>query len=211
MSNNENRPAALRAVQHGADLISFISLVIYAGVAVLAGAFLLYLWRFGGQGLSGSQTVWGEAGDFIGGVSNPVLSFLALMALLMTVRLQAAQLDAAREELAEARAAQEKAEQRQLEQLSAARKLAEAQTRTALAQERTAIVAERQARATDVAIRVQVLGVAVQDAEQTIARLRMELGSLPANDKHRRNELEDKLEYFKARKRDLGKVNRPAF
>lgn len=41
---------------------------------------------------------WGQAGDFFGGVLNPLLSFMALMAVLYTVRLQREELKEAREE-----------------------------------------------------------------------------------------------------------------
>jgi hypothetical protein len=139
MSDNENqRPAAEQAKVRGTDLANLLSWVLGFGALVLFVAWWSYLWTFGGSGLTREQGVWGQLGDFIGGVTNPILSFLALIALLMTVKLQADQLNAAREELAEARAGQERAEKRQLEQVELARQLAEAQGRTAQAQESAA-------------------------------------------------------------------------
>lgn len=41
---------------------------------------------------------WGQLGDFIGGMLNPVLSFFALLAVLISLRSQSAELRAAREE-----------------------------------------------------------------------------------------------------------------
>ncbi|MGU2089366.1 putative phage abortive infection protein [Pseudomonas aeruginosa] len=41
---------------------------------------------------------WGQLGDFIGGMLNPVLSFFALLAVLLSLRSQSAELRAAREE-----------------------------------------------------------------------------------------------------------------
>lgn len=41
---------------------------------------------------------WGQAGDFFGGVLNPLLSFMALMAVLYTVKLQRQEIKEAREE-----------------------------------------------------------------------------------------------------------------
>lgn len=41
---------------------------------------------------------WGQLGDFFGGILNPLLSFMALMAVLYTVRLQREELRQAREE-----------------------------------------------------------------------------------------------------------------
>lgn len=57
-----------------------------------------YLYRFDG-GFSDSQADWGVFGDFIGGVLNPVFGFLALIALLMTISLQATELRLTRKEL----------------------------------------------------------------------------------------------------------------
>lgn len=45
------------------------------------------------------QEVWGQFGDFVGGILNPILSFLSLIALVYTVLLQVRQLDIARDEL----------------------------------------------------------------------------------------------------------------
>ncbi|MBT8767565.1 putative phage abortive infection protein [Metapseudomonas boanensis] len=41
---------------------------------------------------------WGQIGDFFGGILNPLLSFMALMAVLYTIRLQREELKEAREE-----------------------------------------------------------------------------------------------------------------
>jgi uncharacterized membrane protein len=51
----------------------------------------------------GSATYWGQIGDFVGGVLNPILSFIALLAVVLSLRSQASELRAAR---AEARASQ---------------------------------------------------------------------------------------------------------
>lgn len=52
---------------------------------------------------SGSANYWGQIGDFVGGVLNPILSFIALLAVVLSLRSQASELRAAR---AEARASQ---------------------------------------------------------------------------------------------------------
>lgn len=41
---------------------------------------------------------WGQLGDFFGGVLNPILSFVAILAVLYTIRLQSRELGEAREE-----------------------------------------------------------------------------------------------------------------
>lgn len=48
----------------------------------------------------GQQVIqyWGQLGDFFGGVLNPILSFVAILAVLYTIRLQSKELGEAREE-----------------------------------------------------------------------------------------------------------------
>lgn len=58
----------------------------------------LYAWQFQG-GLSGTQEVWGQFGDYLGGVLNPMLGFLTLLALLVTITLQSRELRLSTEEL----------------------------------------------------------------------------------------------------------------
>lgn len=52
---------------------------------------------------SNSAAYWGQIGDFVGGVLNPVLSFIALLAVVLSLRSQASELKVAR---AEAKVAQ---------------------------------------------------------------------------------------------------------
>jgi hypothetical protein len=52
----------------------------------------------------------GTFGDFMGGTLNPILSFFALIALLLTIILQSNELEATREELKRSATAQEKSE-----------------------------------------------------------------------------------------------------
>ena len=67
-------------------------------LTVVLLVFLFYFYNFSAP-LSNSQQIWGEFGDFIGGTLNPILSFLALIALLMTITLQSKQLFFSRQEL----------------------------------------------------------------------------------------------------------------
>lgn len=71
------------------------SLAIGAGILV-SGAFVLRFWDVG---FSTSSEHWGQFGDYIGGLLNPVFSFAALVALLWTIRLQSAELRLSRKEL----------------------------------------------------------------------------------------------------------------
>ncbi|PZR11256.1 MAG: hypothetical protein DI539_20825 [Flavobacterium psychrophilum] len=66
----------------------------------------LYFFNFHG-GMSDSPGDWGTFGDYVGGLLNPVLSYLSLIALLITINLQIKELDATRTELTHSRMAQE--------------------------------------------------------------------------------------------------------
>nr|WP_164676875.1 hypothetical protein [Pseudomonas chengduensis] len=67
----------------------YIALSIIFAFAVLAItiASSLYASQFFGA-LSSKQGTWGEFGDFFGGTLNPILSFLTIIALLLTIILQ---------------------------------------------------------------------------------------------------------------------------
>jgi hypothetical protein len=55
----------------------------------------LYLYNFGTWplGLSNDPAVWGQFGDYIGGLLNPIFSSLAFSGLVITIILQARQID----------------------------------------------------------------------------------------------------------------------
>ena len=65
---------------------------------ILAVAFIWYFMYFNGE-ISQKQEIWGVFGDYIGGILNPVFSFLALVALLLTIVLQSKELEETRKEL----------------------------------------------------------------------------------------------------------------
>lgn len=64
----------------------FMAAVVYPLTIILFVA-LKYTDKFGTE-LSGSHEVWGQFGDYFGGILNPLLSFFAFLALLYTVYLQ---------------------------------------------------------------------------------------------------------------------------
>jgi uncharacterized membrane protein len=72
---------------------------------VLCIAFFTYWWHFSSYPISTNPTDWGPFGDFIGGIANPIFSFFALIALLLTLAMQSKQLEAARKELDRTQAA----------------------------------------------------------------------------------------------------------
>ncbi|HAS6391853.1 TPA: putative phage abortive infection protein [Vibrio parahaemolyticus] len=83
-------------------LLAWIGVI--ATTAVVA-ALVFYFTHFSGE-LSNKQEDWGTFGDFLGGSLNPLLSFLGLIALLLTIVLQNRELEATREELARSAEAQ---------------------------------------------------------------------------------------------------------
>jgi hypothetical protein len=85
-------------------LFAWISLIAATATSVLLGSFFVYWLFFHGNPLSANPTDWGPFGDFIGGVTNPILSFFALLALLLTLVVQSRQLDAARIQMIQSQA-----------------------------------------------------------------------------------------------------------
>lgn len=74
-----------------------LALLLIAATALLA-VFALYGAYFD-RGLDKTQEVWGQFGDFFGGTLNPFLSFLGLIALVLTLALQSRQLELAKVEV----------------------------------------------------------------------------------------------------------------
>lgn len=63
-------------------------------VAVVLG---FYVYHFGSMKISGNPDHWGTFGDYVGGVLNPIFSFIGLGAVLLTFRLQMKELAKASE------------------------------------------------------------------------------------------------------------------
>jgi len=75
-------------------VIILISAVLWGG-AVIGG----YVFAFRGREILIKTEAWGQFGDFIGGMLNPGFSFLALMALLITVYQNQKELEETRKEV----------------------------------------------------------------------------------------------------------------
>jgi len=84
-----------------------VGLVIVALLAAIA-VFSLYRSHFDGA-WAPAQNTWGEFGDYFGGVLNPILTFITLIALVWALRLQSNELEATRYELYETRIANKRA------------------------------------------------------------------------------------------------------
>lgn len=63
-------------------------------LALLVLILLLYFYKFNAQ-ISDDHAVWGQFGDYVGGILNPILGFFSFVALLITLRMQAVQSETA--------------------------------------------------------------------------------------------------------------------
>lgn len=79
-------------------VVKKLFLLVPAGFILLAVVVGLYFFQFFGP-LSDDGSSWGEFGDYVGGVLNPVFGFLALIALLWTIALQSKELRHSTQEL----------------------------------------------------------------------------------------------------------------
>jgi hypothetical protein len=103
-----------RSVKHARVLRRWLLGVAITLALVVAG---VYFAKFGG-GLNSDQQVWGQFGDYVGGLLNPVFAFLALIGFLATLIIQTQELDLTRKELkksSEALKSQHEATSRQVE------------------------------------------------------------------------------------------------
>jgi uncharacterized membrane protein len=75
----------------------------YLGVSVLfyfiAVVVCLYLWKFNGLTFGNTADVWGQMGDYFGGMLNPIFAFASFIALLYTIQIQSEELRLTRKEL----------------------------------------------------------------------------------------------------------------
>lgn len=82
-----------------ADRLPTILLALVALASVCAAiALAFYFYNFAG-GLSTSTEIWGQFGDYFGGSLNPIFAFLGLIALLLSIYVQALELRHSSEEL----------------------------------------------------------------------------------------------------------------
>ena len=80
-----NEPADKSQDEYAVPVQWLISLLAIPAIlsAVLLG---MYAWQFS-RGLSHKQEAWGQFGDFIGGVLNPFVSWITLIAVAFSLRL----------------------------------------------------------------------------------------------------------------------------
>lgn len=81
------------------DIHKWAIWIVASAVVVLALVIAAYAVRFGRSSISSDPAAWGQFGDFLGGISNPILSFLTIAMLAVTIVLQARQLAISSKEL----------------------------------------------------------------------------------------------------------------
>ena len=82
------------------NLSSLLTGILVAASVSILVVVAFYVSNFS-LGLSPKADVWGQFGDYIGGTLNPILSFLALISLLVTLWVQSQSLDTARKQIAQ--------------------------------------------------------------------------------------------------------------
>jgi hypothetical protein len=90
------------------DLFLWLVGIFVVSTAVLVATLLLYFVALSlGFVTEASHARWGTFGDFVGGLLGPLLGFLSLIALLLTIVLQNRELEETRKELKQSREAHE--------------------------------------------------------------------------------------------------------
>lgn len=79
-----------------------------AAIVIIAGVFGAYTNQFSEHALGGPAE-WGMFGDYVGGLANPLLSFLTIFLLIVSLYFQTQELAATRDELAQSKEAMQKA------------------------------------------------------------------------------------------------------
>lgn len=84
-----------------------LGLLFSVAIIFVLGIFAFYIDTFSNEVITKDAESFAFFGDFIGGTLNPILAFLAFLALLYTIKIQSDELSATREELAKSAEAQQ--------------------------------------------------------------------------------------------------------
>ena len=167
---NEDDLRAKLASMGTAHMPTVLAKMLGAAILLLVIVFTVFFIAFVGRGVS-TQETWGQFGDFIGGTLNPLFSFLSLIALVLTVALQARQLDLAHEQLENSRD-ELRATQDEL------KKSAEAQRASAAAQ-------QEQAKYSVIAAQIDALRASLAVASESLSQAQA-AGQLSGPDTYQR-------------------------
>ncbi|MDO8926477.1 MAG: hypothetical protein Q7U94_06145 [Sideroxyarcus sp.] len=154
--SGQDLPTKLKTFDSSRLVVWLAWILSIAGCIVLF-VYLTYIRAFGKFGFSESQDVWGQFGDFTGGTLSPILSFLSLIALVLTLTLQSRQLD-----ITQATHENSKAE------LEATR---DELRRSADAQRQTATALEEQAKHAIISAKLSALRAALDVTSETLRQM----------------------------------------
>lgn len=147
--------------------------MLAASVAIIAAILAYALWAY--PGCDDEKALWGQFGDFMGGTLNPILSFLALIALVRTLALQNKQLGLSKTAIDQSR-----------EELSLTR--GELQ-RTAAAQEQSAKLQAEQAKYALISAKLTSLSLANEHVSRMLTNIYEAGEDLTAEDMRNKKEL----------------------
>lgn len=88
-------PIFKNLVLRSKDPFAIVSTVI----SIMAVLILIYAWWFWKAGISSNPERWGQFGDYVGGLLNPIVALAALYLLSWSVRIQRQELQSAQEAL----------------------------------------------------------------------------------------------------------------
>ncbi|HCH1528234.1 TPA: hypothetical protein NKQ35_000625 [Vibrio parahaemolyticus] len=88
----------LKQLNRSVNLSLVFATVVFS---ILVGAYTYWFWFINGMPLSTDSSLWGTFGDFVGGILNPIIAFLAFYWLTRSVIIQKTELAATQKVLAE--------------------------------------------------------------------------------------------------------------
>lgn len=174
----QQQQSRLRALSLRSSTRLSIGLGVLTAVGLfgLGAAWIAYLSTFSG-GVTYDASAWGQAGDFVGGVTNPVLTFLTLIAVVLTVKLQSDELNLQRGEIELSRERERESDLRERRRLEREEAVAVAQQLAAEAQVAAARALADQLRLSALEVRRQSLSEGIDHLDRQLTKLRERLAS----------------------------------
>lgn len=83
----------------GKGALEFLTWMATVGLLIAVAVVFSYVLFFRGVPISGDPAAWGQFGDFLGGILNPVFGFLSFLTLVLALVLQMRELTLSRESL----------------------------------------------------------------------------------------------------------------
>jgi cbb3-type cytochrome oxidase subunit 3 len=177
-------------------LVKLAVAIFLAALIILLVVWLVYAYHFASSKISGDPAAWGQLGDFIGGVTNPLLGFLTLVILSLTIILQSRQLSISATELELSRKELELTRKE-------LRRSAQAQEQSEKALRVQAEAADRSARLSAINFLLEHYESVIKSLEEGMRRLNNRLGKDPENTLKKMRTLDSKIDELNNRKSTL--------